>query len=125
MGWASKPKSGRPTQDQNNTYEHAPNSLGPYQAGPKAPEFEKHEIDKMLKHQVISPAQTEWASPIVFTPEKDCTLRFCIDYSKPYAVTICNLYPIPRMGECINSLGDVTIFLTLDVKTDIGKSKLG
>lgn len=63
---------------------------------------------------VIKPAQTEWDSPIVFVPEKNGPLRFCVEYCKLEAVTIWDLYPISHMKECIDSLYDATIFSTLD-----------
>ena len=52
----------------------------PYRAGPKPRELEKFEIDKQLKAGVIEPTISEWASPVLFVPKKDGTLRFCIDY---------------------------------------------
>ena len=86
----------------------------PYRAGPKAIELEKFEIDKQLKAGVIEPTISEWASPVLFVPKKDGTLRFCIDYRKLNGMSTRDSYPIPRMDECINSLGDARIFSTLD-----------
>lgn len=65
-----------------------PTHSAPYCAGPSAPEFEKHEIGKMLAMDVIEPDQTECAAPIVFAPKKDGTLRFWGHYCKVNAVTI-------------------------------------
>ena len=89
----------------------------PYRAGPKMREHEKAEIDNMLKAGVIEPSSSEWASPIVFVPKKDGKLRFCVDYRKLNALTIRDSYPIPRMDECIDSLGDAGIFSTLDANS--------
>jgi len=86
----------------------------PYRAGPATRQLEKNEIDKMLGMGVIEPAQTEWASPIVFAPKKDGAMRFCVDYRRLNAMTLRDSYPIPRMDECIDSLGDANIFTTLD-----------
>ena len=86
----------------------------PYRAGPQAREAEKREIEKMLSAQVIEPSSSEWASPVVFVPKKDGTLRFCVDYRRLNAVTKRDAYPLPRMDECIDSLGEATIFSTLD-----------
>lgn len=47
----------------------APVLSAPPHDGPKTREFERIEVDKMLAENVIEPAQTEWASPIVFTPK--------------------------------------------------------
>ena len=86
----------------------------PYRAGPRAREAEKAEVDRMLEAGVIEPAQSEWASPIVLVPKPDGSLRFCVDYRRLNAVTVKDTYPLPRMDECIDSLGDANIFTTLD-----------
>ena len=89
----------------------------PYRAGPKAREFEKQEIQKMLAMNVIEPAQSEWAAPIVFAPKKDGALRFCVDYRRLNAITVRDSYPIPRMDECMDSLGTAKTFSTLDANS--------
>jgi Reverse transcriptase (RNA-dependent DNA polymerase) len=41
-------------------------------------------------------------------------MRFCIYYRRLNAVTVRDSYPLPRMAECIDSLGDASVFSTLD-----------
>ena len=96
------------------TAEAKPVHQQPYRAGPTQREHEKKEVEKMLKAGVIEPSTSEWAAPVVFAPKKDGTLRFCVDYRRLNAVTLRDSYPIPRMDECIDSLGDAQIFSTLD-----------
>ena len=93
----------------------------PYRAGPIACEKEKKETDGMLHAGVIEPTSAEWASPVVFVPKKDGTMRFCVDYRKLNAVTVSDSYPLPRMDECIDSLGDATVFTTQTVIAGIGR----
>lgn len=62
---------------------------------------------------VIAPAKTRWALPVVFGP-KNGNLRFCVDYRKLSAVTIFDLYPLPKMDECMGSLGDANGCSTID-----------
>jgi len=50
----------------------------------------------------------------VLVPKKDGTLRFCVDYRLLNVVTKKYSYPLARMDECIDSLGEATIFSTLD-----------
>jgi Reverse transcriptase (RNA-dependent DNA polymerase) len=68
----------------------------------------------MLQAGVIAPANAEWASPTVMVPKPDGSTRFCVDYRRLNAITVRDSYPLPRMDECIDSLGDVSIFSTLD-----------
>lgn len=49
----------------------------PYRAGPKVPEFEQNDIDKMLS-RVIEPAQTDSVAPRVFVPKQYGSLRFLV-----------------------------------------------
>lgn len=68
----------------------------------------------MLNENIIAPAQTEWAAPIVFEFKKDGALCLCVDCRKLNAITKRESYRIPRMDECIDSLGEAAIFSTLD-----------
>ena len=86
----------------------------PYRAGPTARAVESAEIERMLKAEVIEPATSEWASPIVLVAKPDGSTRFCLDYRRLNAITVRDSYPLPRMDECIDSLGDAKIFTTLD-----------
>lgn len=71
----------------------------------------------MLALKVIKPAQNEWASPIIFAPKKDRSLLFYIDYRMLNAITVCDSYPIPQMDEYIYSLGEATVFTTVDANS--------
>lgn len=68
----------------------------------------------MLDKEVIEPSPSEWASPVVFARKKDGTMRFCVDYRRLNAMTVPESYPIPRMDECLDSLGEAEIFSSLD-----------
>ncbi len=86
----------------------------PFRAGPKTRELVQFEVNKQLKAGVIEPVQSEWAAPVLFDPKKDGKLRFCVDYRKLNTLTVRDSYPLPRMDECIDSLGEATVFTTLD-----------
>lgn len=79
----------------------------------------------MFFQDVIGPAQTKWAAPIVFPPKKDGSLYFRVDYKMLGSLIRRNSYLIPRMDECIDSLGEATVFPTLDANDEYGwvKSK--
>ena len=60
----------------------------PYRKEPATRTKAEHEIRKMLDAGVIEPATSEWASPILPVPEKDRSLRFCVDYGRLDAKTV-------------------------------------
>jgi transposase InsO family protein len=86
----------------------------PYRAGPRAREIGLAEIQRMLDAGVIERATSEWASPIVLVAKPDGSTRFCVDYRRLNAITVRDSYPLPRMDDCIDSLGDARVFSTLD-----------
>lgn len=66
----------------------------------------------MLAMKIIKAAQTEWAVPLIFTPKKDGSLQFCIDYRKLNGVTVqLSLYSMHvrvyrRHGRCKDILNN-------------------
>ena len=71
-------------------------------------------MDEILVSGVISRSKSEWASPVVLIPKTDGSLRFCVDYQRLNALTVRDTYPIPRMDECLDTLGEAKVFPTLD-----------
>lgn len=67
----------------------------------------------MLWDGIIEPSAAEWASPVVLVRKKDGSIRFCVEYRKLNKIIVRHSYPIPKMDECIESLGDATVFITL------------
>ena len=86
----------------------------PHRAGPQARAEIKKQVTAMKEAGVIQDSQSEWASPVVLAPKKDGSLRFCVDYRRLNSLTIRDSYPLPRMEDCIDSLGDAKYFTTLD-----------
>lgn len=90
-----------------------PSFQKPHCAGPVQRKLEE-DIEKMVNLDVIEPATSEWAAPIVFAPKKCGSLCFCVDYLCLKAATVRDSYPISRMDNFIDSLATAKVFLTLD-----------
>ena len=73
------------------------------------------EVSKMLDAGIIEPSNSPWASPVVLVKKKDGTLRYCIDYRKLNSVTQKDSYPLPRIDDSLDSLGNAKYFSTLDL----------
>ena len=75
------------------------------------------EVEKMLNEDIIQPSESPWSSPVVMVTKKDGSCRFCIDYRKLNGLTRKNAYPLPRIDECVESLGGAKWFCTLDLQS--------
>ena len=86
----------------------------PYRQSHRGRDVQAEEITKILEAGVIEPATSEWASPVVLVPKKDGSLRFFIDYRRLNAKTVADAYRLPRMDDCLDSLGVAAVFSTFD-----------
>lgn len=77
----------------------------------------KLEIDMMVQMNLMQPGQPDLASPIVFSPRKGESLRFCVEYHNMNAVSVKGAYAVSWMDKCIDSLVEARIFSTLDGDT--------
>ncbi|KAK7881357.1 hypothetical protein WMY93_029766 [Mugilogobius chulae] len=76
----------------------------------------KQEVEDMLAMGVIEPSKSEWCSPVVLVPKKnDPRQRFCVNFSKLNAVSAFDAYPMPRVEELIERLGNAKFLTTLDL----------
>ena len=73
------------------------------------------EVQTMLQLGVIEESNSDWCSPIVLVPKPDGTIRFCNDFRKLNMVSKFDAYPMPRVDELIDRLGNARFFTTLDL----------
>jgi hypothetical protein len=69
----------------------------------------------MIEDGLIEESNSEWSSPMVIVNKKDGSCRICIDYRKLNAVTRFDAYPMPRMEEIIDRVGQAKFITTLDL----------
>lgn len=76
----------------------------------------------MLKHDIIEHSTSEYSSPIVLVKKKggvdgNVQWRMCIDYRALNAQTAVREYPLPRLDDVFDSIGqaNATIYSKLDL----------
>jgi hypothetical protein len=72
----------------------------------------------MLDAGVILPSSSPWSSSPVLVPKPDGSVRFCIDYRPLNAVTSRDNYPLPRIDDTLDTLGQGFSFMSkIDCKS--------
>ena len=69
----------------------------------------------MLEEGVIEPCVSEWASPMVIIKKKDDTIRLCVDYRRLNAEMMMDAYPMPRVDDILDQVGQAKYITTLDL----------
>ena len=75
---------------------------------------EEKELSKMLEAGVVQPSISEWASAPVLVRKRAGTVRFCIDYRALNNATVKDVYPLPLVEDCVDTLSDNIWFSKLD-----------
>ena len=75
----------------------------------------QQELGDMLSNGIIEPSTSEWSSPIVLVKKTDGTLRFCIDFRRLNSISEADAYPMPRIDNLIDCLGQAKYISTLDL----------
>jgi hypothetical protein len=86
-----------------------------YRTSPAGKEEIQRQIDEMLKNDIIEHSTSEYSFPIVLVKKKNG--EFAIDYRKLNAVTQPITYPLPRLDDVIDAIGqaNATIYTKLDL----------
>ena len=77
----------------------------------------ERQVEQMLDAGVIRPSSSPWSCPLVLVKKLDGSLRFCVDYRKLNSITVKDAYPLPRIDDTLDALGDSTYFSTLDMSS--------
>lgn len=77
--------------------------------------LEEYLRENMAKGRIRA-SQSPAASPVLFVPKKDGTLRLCVDYRGLNKITVKNRYPLPLISEILDRASGANYFSKLDVK---------
>lgn len=73
------------------------------------------EIEYMLKNYITEPSFSSWASPSLLVNKPDGSFRFCTDYRKVNAITKPGSFPLPRIEDCVNQVGNARFVSKFDL----------
>ena len=73
------------------------------------------QLREMQSQGVIQPSKSPWASPVVLVKKKYGTHRFCVDYRQLNSITKTDNFPLPRIDDLLDQLGESKYFSSIDL----------
>ena len=86
-----------------------------YRVNPTKRQLMRQEVAYLLENDLAVPSTSPWSSPCLLIPKPDGTSRFCTDYRKINAVTVRDSFPLPRIDDCVDTVGAAAYVSKLDL----------
>ncbi|CAI7802324.1 unnamed protein product [Closterium sp. NIES-54] len=77
----------------------------------------KKQLEDMLAKEFIQPSSSPYASPVLFVRKKEGSMQMCVDYRGLNKITVKNRYPLPRIDELFEQVGEARYFSKLDLRS--------
>ena len=77
-----------------------------YRMNPLKQKYLQDQVKYLLENDFIEPSQSNYSSPCILVPKSNGTYRMCTDYRKVNSVTKTDSFPIPRIDDCIDKVGN-------------------
>ena len=92
-----------------------PIRAAPRQCTPQAREEIRRLVAEMVQDSVAEESFSPWAAPVVLVKCKDGRLRYCVDCRRLNDVTVKDAYPLPRVDDLLDHVGDARVFSSLNL----------
>lgn len=92
-----------------------PFKCSPYRLNPEKTQILKKQISDLLKSDLIQESQSAYASPVILVPKHSNGWRLCTDLRKLNASTIPDPFPIPRIDDLIDRVGQAKFLTKIDM----------
>ncbi|XP_069162585.1 uncharacterized protein [Procambarus clarkii] len=86
-----------------------------YRVSPKKRKIMRQEVEYLLANDLAEPSNCEWSSLCVLVKKSDGSYRFCTDYRKVNAITVSDSHPLPRIGDCVDQVGNARFVTKVDL----------
>jgi len=87
----------------------------PYRMSPEKRDILRVEIDELLRNGIIEESSSEWSSPCILVPKANGSYRMCSDLRKVNQLIKADSYPMRRIDDCIDRVGNAKFITKLDL----------
>ena len=102
----------RPTDHRNDlVQDHRIPGQKLYRLSPAEDKELQEQLSLLEKVGFIEPSVSPFGSGVLFVPKPNGKFRLCVDYRPLNAITVADVYPLPRIDEMIDKAWGVGGFL--------------
>lgn len=99
-----------------------PISLRNHRLAPHAKQIINETVHKLLEQDIIQPSTSPWNAPLLVVPKKPGpdgkkNWRVVVDYRKLNASTRQDAYPLPRIEDILDQLGEAQFYTSMDLES--------
>ena len=98
-----------------DTGDAAPINQNAYPLSPVHIEEQRRQLSQLLAQGLIQESSSPWGFPVLFVKKPEGKWRMCIDFRALNAVTKKNGYPLPRIQECLDLIGQAKYLSKIDL----------
>ena len=69
----------------------------------------------MVEKGWVRPSVSPYGAPILFVRKKTGELRMCVDFRALNANTKLDVFPLPRIADLLDRLGQAKVFSSIDL----------
>jgi hypothetical protein len=81
-------------------------------------------LEEFLNKGYIRPSVSPWEAPIIFSKNKDGTLRLCVDFQRLNKYTMKNKYPLSIIDDLFDQLIGENIFSKIDLRLGYHRGRI-
>jgi hypothetical protein len=88
-------------------------------------EEQQRQVEELLQKGLIRPSSSPWGFPVLFVEKPGGKWRMCIDYRALNSVTVKNGYPLPRIQDLIDNIGQAKWLSKIDLLSGYWQVRMG
>jgi transposase InsO family protein len=92
-----------------------PVNRSPFSLSTSQIQEQTRQIEYLYARGMVQPSISPWGAPVLFAKKKDGTWRMCIDYRALNSLTVRNGYPLPKIQDCLDVIGNAKYFTKIDL----------